>query len=145
MKKLSTFLALLPAIFIISWMPASNEITTIRWTSTQYKDLETGDMIRMTNEFECTPEGLSWSLFDGAMPVNEVEWMLNEDEKGFIRYHISSNDLNGTVTFYLGTALRAETDLKSDVGQLRFKFHFTKEQVAFSFEESYASMIDNNH
>ncbi|MCP4456639.1 MAG: hypothetical protein GY816_01220 [Cytophagales bacterium] len=61
MKKLTTLFALIPALLLISWIPASNEISSIRWISNQYKDLETGDLIKMSNEFECTPESLSWS------------------------------------------------------------------------------------
>ncbi|MCP4459392.1 MAG: hypothetical protein GY816_15425 [Cytophagales bacterium] len=107
MKKLTTLFALMPALLLISWTPVTNEISSIRWTSNEYKNMETGDLIQMSNEFECTPEGLSWSLFDGALPVSQVEWVINSNKQGFIKYYVSSNDLNGTVTFYLSTSLRA--------------------------------------
>ena len=140
MKTLTALFALIPALLLISWIPASKEISSISWTSNQYKDMETGDLISMTNEFECTPDALSWSLFEGALPVSKVEWTLNDSDQGFIKYHIASSDLNGTVTFFLGSSSRAETDLKSDVGRLQFKFRFSNRQMTTSHKDSYALM-----
>ena len=144
-KSINLILGLVLVVLLGNFSPVSNEVTIIRWTSNEYKDLETGDMISMTNEFACTQQGLSWSLYDGALPVSEVEWNLNVAEQGAIICHIASADLNGKVTFYLGATTRAVTDLNSDVGPLRFKFHFTKEQQIISNEESYASLSDGSN
>jgi len=154
MKKSLKLLALsivigIPALFLVSWIPVSSDITSIHWTSSQYKDIETGDMISMTNEFECTPEGLSWSLFEGALPVSKVEWNLNNANetnfrnKGSITYHIDGEKIKGTISFYLGASARAETDIRTDVGKLKFKFQFSKEQTAISTNQSLA-LIDND-
>ncbi|MCP4458948.1 MAG: hypothetical protein GY816_13135 [Cytophagales bacterium] len=49
-----------------------------------------------------------------------------------------------TATFYLGTSLRAETDLKSDVGRLLFKFQFSKDQTAFVGSEAAPVLMGMN-
>ncbi len=142
-QPINILLGLALILPLLSFKPV-NDITSIQWISEEYKDLETGDLIQMTNEFECTPEGLSWSLFGGALPVSEVEWSLDENEVGYIRYQMADADLTGTITFYLGATLRAETNLKSDVGQLRFQFHFNEEQQVFSNIETHNSPSENN-
>ncbi|MCP4457837.1 MAG: hypothetical protein GY816_07420 [Cytophagales bacterium] len=48
------------------------------------------------------------------------------------------------MTFYLGTSLRAETDLKSDVGRLQFKFQFSKDQTAFVGSEAAPLLMGMN-
>jgi len=131
-KSINTLLGIALILPLLSLTSFEKNITSIRWTSDQYKDLETGDLIRMSNEFEGTPNDLSWSLFGGELPVSKVEWQLDSKDQGSITYHIIGNDLKGTVTFFLGATLKAETNLKSDVGMLRFKFQFTKEQQMIS-------------
>ncbi|MCP4456612.1 MAG: hypothetical protein GY816_01080 [Cytophagales bacterium] len=49
-----------------------------------------------------------------------------------------------TVTFYLGSSLRAETDLKSDVGRLQFKFNFSKDQTDFVGKKSAPLLMGMN-
>jgi len=143
-KSINTLLGIALILPLLSFISFDNDITSIRWTSDQYKDLETGDLIQMSNEFEGTPNDLSWSLFGGELPVSRVEWKLNESDQGSITYYIAGNNLNGTVTFSLGASLKAETDIKSDVGRLRFRFDFAEEQQAIFGQEPASLSMEKN-